>query len=111
MCAWTEIQLGPACRAQPLAVVTAQRVAWNVQQPLLAHRRPEIEVGRPVIEQKYIRIIFHALRPRFREDEVRLIGDNAFRVAQTAAARECHDSINRTVPVEPARARRRQPPR
>jgi hypothetical protein len=86
----SEVQLGATCLAQPLTVVTAQRVTWNVQQPLLPDCRTQVELGLAIIEQEYIGIVLDALGPRFREDEMRFVRHVSHGVAETTAARQLH---------------------
>ena len=100
----TDVQLGPARWTQPSTVIPAQRVTGNVQQPLLAQRGTQIELRVPLVEQENVGIILEALCSRFREDQVRLFRHVARRIAQTAATGQLHIPLDRTMPVEPARA-------
>jgi len=55
--AGTFVEIGAACRAEPLAVLTALDVTRYRQEPVFAHRRAKIEHSLSGIVQKNVGII------------------------------------------------------
>lgn len=99
------VQVGAARRAEALAVRPAQRIAGGLEQPVLAHGRPEVELTRVRVDRVDIWVVRIAF---FGEDQMHFVVDVGGRIGQAASTVESHFAIHAAVPIEASRAGRGQ---
>src|ERR671915_128164 len=95
------VQIGSACRTQALAIRPAKRVAGDLEQPVLAHRWPKIELPRVRVDRIHVGVVRIAVLGK---DEVDFLAYLGRRLRQAAPAIERRLAVHSSVPVKQARA-------
>ena len=100
------VEIGPAARAEPLAVWATEREGWCGEQPLLTERGAKVELDRRAFVHVHVRFV-RVFASLLREDDVRFLVYVSRGVSQTAAAFEDDVAVQVDMPIETALAGRR----
>src|SRR5690606_40394404 len=101
------IEIGATCRTEPRTIWAALHEGRDGKQPLLAHRRPQVELAGLRVEMIDIRIVIHLGVVGLGVDERDLLGDWSRGGCQAAAALRDDLSLELPAEVEAAGARAR----
>ena len=82
---WCSVEVGPAARTQPFAILATESEARSGQEPELPDRRPEIELGRARVYSIDVGIVGFLVLV-FRVDEVCFVAHVSACISETTAA-------------------------